>query len=67
LDEKPVGVTLNKDQVSMLGVVAAMHGQDITLENDGDSSPLVVLHDEDGSVLDQFRLPKVDWKFFKRP
>jgi hypothetical protein len=62
----PSGVRLNKDQVTMLGVVSAMHEHDITIQEDGDSSPLLCLHDEEGNVFDRFRLPQKDWDLFKR-
>lgn len=67
MDQQPGGVKLNKDQITMLGVVTAMHEHDITLESDGEPSPLVLLHDERGNVFDKFRLPQADWKLVKRP
>ena len=53
----PLEITLSSAQVMALADLAGEHPHAITLRNEGDSFLLLDLHDEDGQVVDRFRMP----------
>jgi hypothetical protein len=52
-----LSITLSSAQVQALATIAKEHRHSITIRNEGDPFLLVDLHDEDGIVIDRFRMP----------
>jgi hypothetical protein len=50
-------ITLSNAQVRALAAVADDHPHAVTVRNEGDPFLLLDLHDEDGRVVDRFRMP----------
>ena len=53
----PLEITLSGAQVKALADIADDHPHAVTLRNEGEPFLLLDLHDEDGVVVDRFRMP----------
>lgn len=53
----PLEITLSSAQVRALANLAIDHPHAVTVRNEGDPFLLLDLHDEDGQVIDRFRMP----------
>jgi hypothetical protein len=53
----PLEITLSSAQVRALATLAEDHPHAVTVRNEGDPFLLLDLHDEDGTIVDRFRMP----------
>jgi hypothetical protein len=53
----PLEITLSSAQVEALAGLLEDHPHSVTVRNEGDPFLLLDLHDENGRVVDRFRMP----------
>ncbi len=63
----PLEITLSSAQVKALAAIADDHPHAVTVRNEGDPFLLLDLHDENGAVVDRFRMPYEEPALMKLP